>query len=168
MYVCLIFCRWFCIFQPGIHSLHFFRTSWKSTLVVSIRLNPLLLWRSRALASLVGRHRFISQFSKFLIDLLGYCGGTRTQVPAIYHPIRQSFTSCCPVPVTWTPRLDLWGPCRHIYIYIYIWFYWMIISVVIKYQIYVLQLPRERLTVQMDSCDRLADNVISITSHQVY
>ena len=63
---------------------------------------------SRVLAWLVGYHCLVSQFSRFLIGLLDYRSGTSAQVPNVHHPIRLSFTFYCPVPVRWTPRLDLW------------------------------------------------------------
>ena len=64
-----------------------------------------MLTTSTVLAWLFGYHSLVSLF---LIGLLGYRGGTRSQVPTVHHPIKLSFISCCPVPVTWTPRLDLW------------------------------------------------------------
>ena len=41
------------------------------------------LTTSRILASLVGYHSLVSQFSRFLIGLLDYRGGTRAQVPTV-------------------------------------------------------------------------------------
>ena len=86
--------------------------------IKSIRLNLLLLGerfdQNRMLTWIVGYNSLVSQFSRFPIGLLGYRGGTRAKVPTVHHTIRLSFTSCCRVPVTWTPRLDLWGPNQRI------------------------------------------------------
>ena len=65
---------------------------------------------SRALAWLVIYHSLVSQTSGLLIGLNGHRGGTRAQVPTVHHPISLYFTFYCPLPVTWTPRLDLLGP----------------------------------------------------------
>jgi hypothetical protein len=59
------------------------------------------LTKSRVLALLVGYHSLVSLFSRFFIGLLGYRGGTRLRVPTAQYPIKLSFTSCYPVPVTW-------------------------------------------------------------------